>query len=1002
MSTRPRTPARNAAAAKKPSGSRKADPRAPKARAGALDAHGPGLGLTQRQFDQIGLGLLALAVFLFFLMYLGSWGGAVGDALVNGLRSLLGQVAYLTPPLVAATGLLLVLRPLLPALRPFRFGGVLLVLAIELMLATGTFGLGGGGGREALWSSDVVRDRGGLLGDAMYWGVSSLLGAIGAHVIGVTMLVAGVLLLTGASIASIVSRTGEGLRQTTTAFRRVPDETHPGDRDDDVLEIPVLPRRRAKADAEPKDDDRPRPTPPAGRGARKPEPVALPGQPEDDADHAAPEFPALPPRRRSAPPEPTGEEEIAASRGEAVQASRGEGVSASRGPGTKPRPELDGALRYPDLFGAGGEARLDLGVPTHDPAPDEAADESAVPLRPAPSAAGAAAAPTAEHDAVEPDAAGDETLDPPTVVTPPRILRSAAGGTPRSEVRVPAPRTEEAAPDELDDEPTTEDARPSLAELRSRQPMAGDNEAPEDGYVLPDPELLKVSNAEQLRPDTAGQAETAHALIEALAHFKVDAKVIGTIAGPHITRYELRLAPGIKMSKVAQLKDDLAYALAATDIRILAPVPGKTAVGVEVPNKRRRIVHLGDVYGDPPEDATPLTVWLGKDVSGAPIYADLAKMPHLLVAGTTGAGKSGAVNAMLSSILLHATPDDVRLVLVDPKQVELNHYEAIPHLLTPVITSPKMAANALQNLVREMEWRYGVMSVKKTRSLIELNKVRIAEGDEPLPYILCVIDELADLMMVAPADVEDAIIRIAQKARAVGIHLVLATQSPRVDVITGMIKANVPSRIAFSVSSQTDSRVILDQNGAESLLGRGDMLFNPVGSSRLTRIQGAYIDEEEIAALTSHWAKQGEPEWRDDLLEAVDDDAPEDPEGDDPNDADEDPLLADAIEMVVEMGAASTSGLQRRLRVGYTRAGRLVDMMERRGIVSGFEGSKARQVLVNPMDLPRILAALRGTTATEGVEDPDAGEPDGPHAPPTDDASDDRTGEHVVLGPGGE
>ncbi len=268
--------------------------------------------------------------------------------------------------------------------------------------------------------------------------------------------------------------------------------------------------------------------------------------------------------------------------------------------------------------------------------------------------------------------------------------------------------------------------------------------------------------------------------------------MIGTVAGPHITRYELRLAPGTKVAKVAQLKDDLAYALAATDIRILAPIPGKQAVGVEVPNAKRRIVRLGDVFQAPPADWSPLTVWLGKDVAGKAIGADLAKMPHLLVAGTTGAGKSGAINAMLCSVLLRATPHEVRLVLVDPKQVELNHYESIPHLLTPVITSPKMAANALQNLVREMEQRYGIMSMARTRSLIELNRARAARQEAPLPYILCVIDELADLMMVAPADVEDSIIRLAQKARAVGIHLVLATQSPRVDVITGMIKANVP------------------------------------------------------------------------------------------------------------------------------------------------------------------------------------------------------------------
>ena len=354
------------------------------------------------------------------------------------------------------------------------------------------------------------------------------------------------------------------------------------------------------------------------------------------------------------------------------------------------------------------------------------------------------------------------------------------------------------------------------------------------------------------------------------------------------------------MSKVAQLKDDLAYALAATDIRILAPIPGKTAVGVEVPNARRRIVQLGDVNQAAPAGWSPLTIWLGKDVAGKAIGADLTKMPHLLVAGTTGAGKSACINAMLSSVLLRATPHELRLVLIDPKQVELNHYESIPHLLTPVITSPRMAANALQNLVREMEQRYSVMSLAKTRSLIELNRSKAKRGEPPLPYILCVIDELADLMMVAPADVEDSIIRLAQKARAVGIHLVLATQSPRVDVITGMIKANVPSRIAFSVSSQTDSRVILDVNGAESLLGQGDMLFSPVGSSRLQRIQGAYIDEPQIEALTTFWRKQGEPEMREDLLDEVVAEEDETAAGgaDEGFSPDEDPLLEDAIRLV--------------------------------------------------------------------------------------------------------
>jgi S-DNA-T family DNA segregation ATPase FtsK/SpoIIIE len=480
-------------------------------------------------------------------------------------------------------------------------------------------------------------------------------------------------------------------------------------------------------------------------------------------------------------------------------------------------------------------------------------------------------------------------------------------------------------------------------------------EADDNDYDVPPARHLKRGNAAPKAP-AKGDEKVGQQLIEALGHFGVEARIVGTVAGPHVTRYELKLAPGIKMSKVANLKDDIAYALAASEIRILAPIPGKTAVGVEVPNAVRRIVHLGDVFQDSPAGWSPLTVWLGKDIAGKAIGTDLAKQPHVLVAGTTGSGKSGCVNAMLTSILLRATPNDVKLVLVDPKQVELNHYEGIPHLITPVVTSPRIAANVLQNLIREMEQRYTVMSAVKTRSLIELNKVREKNGEKPLPYILCVIDELADLMMIAPAEVEDSIIRLAQKSRAVGIHLLLATQRPSADIITGMIKANVPARIAFAVSSQIDSRVILDQGGAESLLGQGDMLFRPATDSRPARIQGAYVTEEEIEKITDAWRKQGEPEIQEELLEAVESESDDSDRGD--FDPDHDELLPDAISTVVQLGSASTSMLQRRLRVGYTRAGRLIDMLERRGVISGYEGSKARQVLISEADLPRILEAL--------------------------------------------
>jgi S-DNA-T family DNA segregation ATPase FtsK/SpoIIIE len=796
----------------------------------------------QRHMDLFGLALVAAGVFLAFGLYLRWDAGEAGDGVTSGLRWLFGDIRFGVPPAVAAAGALVVLRPVLPTLRPFRAGAVCLFAAALLAVTAGTFGLGPGGAHGEFWQRASFEARGGISGEGLYYATSTLLGSIGTHIVCVFLFVAGVLLITGASVAGVFRATASVAVEATGVLRSIP------------------PVRRT------------------------------PGS-DEGGFHDAPDHSPM------TPPEPDDVDLI-------IRSS-----------------ELDGALRYPDLFGDDdGPSATDTRVP------EPAVIDPVIP------------------DLPEPDE--------------------------------PAAHVE--AEPEHDPEPTV--AVGEQARLDLEEPVE---------WTRPGTDLLKHSTDEQKKPDTRGQEATAERLLQALAHFNVEAKLIGTVTGPHITRYELRLAPGIKMSKVAQMKDDLAYALAATEIRILAPIPGKTAVGVEVPNANRKMVTLGDVYGGAPKGSSPLTVWLGKDVSGAPISADLAKMPHLLVAGTTGAGKSGCINAMLSSILLRATPEEVRLILVDPKQVELNHYEAVPHLLTPVITSPRAAANALQNLVKEMEWRYGVMSMARTRSLPELNKYRHAKGDDPLPYILCVIDELADLMMVAPADVEDSIIRIAQKARAVGIHLVLATQSPRVDVITGMIKANVPSRIAFSVSSQTDSRVILDQNGAESLLGMGDMLFSAVGSSKLHRIQGAYIDEPQIEKLTAFWARQGEPEIREDLLAEVEPEEKDVKEGDGEFDPDEDPLLGDAIALVVEMGTASTSMLQRRLRLGYTRAGRLIDMLERRGVISGYEGSKPRQVLVTAMDLPRVLANLSGT----GVADDDDSVPelDTVVVPPLPD-------EHDILG----
>jgi DNA segregation ATPase FtsK/SpoIIIE, S-DNA-T family len=504
-------------------------------------------------------------------------------------------------------------------------------------------------------------------------------------------------------------------------------------------------------------------------------------------------------------------------------------------------------------------------------------------------------------------------------------------------------------------------AQPELTDAPGNTPMGntrGVTVADELDYNPPPMKALERGKGDK-GPDPRDQEAIGRKLIETLGHFGVEAKIIGVVSGPHVSLYELRLAPGIKVKKVTELANDLAYALASTDIRILAPIPGKQAVGVEVPNTRRRMVRLGDIYAGRPEKTSPLVAWLGKGIDGNAVWTDLAKMPHVLVAGTTGSGKSGCINAILSSILMQASPNDVRLVLVDPKQVELNHYENVPHLLTPVVTSPRLAANVLSNLIGEMESRYGIMSQARARNLVELNRVRQKNGEAPLPHILCVIDELADLMMVAPAEVEDSIIRLAQKSRATGIHLVLATQRPSTDIITGTIKVNIPARIAFAVSSQTDSRVILDQGGAEALLGQGDMLFRGAGTSKLERVQGAFITEDEIARITKHWSRQGEPEFEDELLETPED-ALEEGRGDDEFDPDSDDLLDEAIRLVVQTETASVSMIQRRLRVGYTRAGRLIDMLERRGVISGYEGSKPRQVLITQADLARVLQAGGG------------------------------------------